>query len=66
MLCSNNVVIYLSIYLFSHSYIFIFFKVMIKGVSNHLGFGAVGLGVPDRIMEFQVNMFVYLFFLFIY
>ena len=29
---------------------------MIKGVSNHLGFGAVGLGVPDRIMEFQVNI----------
>jgi beta-galactosidase len=29
-------------------------KVTIKGTSNHLGFGAVGLAVPDRVMEFQV------------
>lgn len=29
-------------------------KVLVKGTSNHLGFGGVGLAAPDRIMEFQV------------
>jgi beta-galactosidase len=29
-------------------------KVLVKGTSNHLGFGGVGLAVPDRIMEFQI------------
>eukprot|EP00041_Stephanoeca_diplocostata_P034010 m.1140353 g.1140353 ORF g.1140353 m.1140353 type:complete len:917 (+) comp24445_c0_seq4:86-2836(+) len=29
-------------------------KVWIKGTSNHLGFGGVGLAVPDRVQEFQI------------
>jgi hypothetical protein len=29
-------------------------KVLVKGTSNHLGFGGVGLAVPDRIMEYQI------------
>lgn len=29
-------------------------KIRLKGTANHLGFGGVGLAVPDRVMEFQV------------
>ena len=29
-------------------------KVQIKGTANHLGFGGVGMAVPDRVAEFQV------------
>ena len=29
-------------------------KVQLKGTANHLGFGGVGMAVPDRIQEFQV------------
>jgi beta-galactosidase len=29
-------------------------KVYLKGISNHLGFGGVGMAVPDRVAEFQI------------
>ena len=29
-------------------------KVYLKGTSNHLGFGGVGMAVPDRVAEFQI------------
>ena len=29
-------------------------KVPIKGTSNHLGFGGMGMAVPDRVAEFQL------------
>ena len=29
-------------------------KVLIQGTSNHIGFGGVGIAVPDRVQEFQI------------
>ena len=29
-------------------------KVRIQGTANHLGFGGVGMAVPDRVQEFQI------------
>lgn len=31
-------------------------KVPIRGTSNHVGFGGVGMAVPDRVAEFQVSL----------
>lgn len=30
-------------------------KVLLQGTSNHLGFGGLGMALPDKVMEFQIT-----------